>query len=261
MLEINENNRVYGEDIHNKIGSKTKKYEIWLPRAIKRADLQLNNDYVTKLLESTGGRPKTQYEFTIDAAKEICITENNEKGKELRRWLIGLSKSRENLELITVKEAAFAFKVINCLKYIDNQKEAYTIHQTAFISENNKNLDPKYIYSEFAKYRAKITGWDKEKTNKAINEYLNNHSGYNRNKLLKKDMSTKLSIIDIGEAIRVAVLDILYSQKEDYSKAESFSKLCKKLAHEMQIEPDKKNETNLFKSKESILSVKHIALK
>ena len=211
--------------------------------------------------KSTGGRPSVDYEFTLDAAKEICLLERNEKGKQIRKWLIEISKQRDNLELVTVKEAAFAFKVVNCLRYIENQKEAYSIHKNSFVEENNDKINPKYIYAEFAKYRAKITGWDKERTDKAINEYLNEHSGYNRTKLLKNDMPTKLSVMDIGEAIRVAVLDILYSKNEDSTLAENFSILCKNLAKEMEIQPDKQNSKNLFRDKEQIESVKSISLK
>jgi phage anti-repressor protein len=260
MLEINSNNMVLGEEIHAKIESKLKDYSIWVKRKIEDADLKEGEDFSTILLESTGGRPKTQYEFTLDAAKEICLLEKNHKGKDIRRWLIKLSTQRENLELVTIKEAAFAMKVVNCLKYIENQKESYTIHKNTFAQENADTLDPKFIYAEFSKYRAKIVGWDKEKADQAIQAYLLNHAGYNRAKLIKKDMSTKLSIMDIGEAIRVAVLDILYSKHEDSKMAENFSILCKKLAKEMGVSAEKENQKNLFRDKEKIDSVKQIML-
>jgi phage anti-repressor protein len=260
MLKINENNRIDAKDIYSFVEVKTR-FHAWLKRCLEYADLKDGEDFVLLMKQSTGGRPETSYEFTIDAAKEICIVSATSKAKELRRWLIGLSKQRDNLELVTVKEAAFAMKVVNCLKYIENQKEAYSIHKNSFVEENNDKINPKYIYAEFAKYRAKIVGWDKEKTDKAINEYLNEHSGYNRNRLLKEDMPTKISIMDIGEAIRIAVLDILYSKNEDSTLAENFSILCKKLAKEMEIKPDKENSKNLFRDKEQLESVKSISLK
>lgn len=260
MLKINDNNRVSGLEIHKVIESKNKRFDIWVKRVIKYADLQPEKDFRTKLCESTGGRPFTDYEFTIDAAKEICLLERNEKGKQIRRWLIELSNKKENLELITVKQAAFAVKVINCLKYIDNQKEALKLHQTKYIKENSQEIQTKYIYSEFAKYRANIVGWDKKKVDEAITDFLNNHAGYNRNKINRADMQTKLSVIDIGEAIRIACLDILYSKDTDENLADRFSILCKNLAKELQINPEKNNENNLFKSKESISSVKEMSI-
>lgn len=258
MLKINENNMVSGLEIHKTIESKNKRYDIWVKRVIEYADLIPEKDFCTKVYESTGGRPFTDYEFTIDAAKEICLLERNEKGKEIRRWLIELSKQKENLELITVKQAAFAVKVINCLKYIENQKDAFSLHKTKYINDNKDICNPNYIYLEFAKYRANIVGWDKTKVDEAIDKYLKEHSGYNKGKIFKSNMQTKLSIMDIGEAIRVACLDILYSKDTDEQLANNFSILCKKLAKEMQITASKQNETNLFQQKETLTSLKEL---
>jgi anti-repressor protein len=254
MINVNENGKVTAKDIYYFVEVKTQ-FNKWVTRCIDTADLKLNKDFWKEKTKSTGGRPAIEYEFTIDAAKEVCLVSATSKAKELRRWLIDLSNKTENLELITVKQAAFAVKVINCLKYIENQKEAYNVHKDTFVKENVNTLNPKYIYSDFAKYRSSITGWDKKKVDNAINEYLDKHSGYNRNKVMKKDINTKLSIMDIGEAIRVAILDILFAKHTNEDMAVNFSNLCKRLTNEMQIDPDKKNEVNLFKAKEDILTV------
>lgn len=259
MLKINERNRVHGEDIHLAIKSKNKNYRDWLNDKIEYADLKEEKDFFAILLKSTGGRPKTQYEFTLDAAKEICLLEKNEKAKEIRRWLIALDSKRDNLELITVKEAAFAFKVINCLKYIENQKEAYSLHQKTFVSRNINTLDSRFIYAEFAKARAKITGWSKTTIDESITEYIKSHPELNNTRLSKSDMQTKLSSIDIGEAIRVACLDILFSNEENEQIAFNFSDLCKRMANEMNVEPKKKNENNLFNEKENISTIKMLS--
>jgi anti-repressor protein len=94
MIEINERGKIFGEEIHKSIESKLADYSIWVKRKIEYADLIEGIDFTTILLQSTGGRPKKEYEFTIDAAKEICLLEKNKKGKEIRRWLIGLSKQQ-----------------------------------------------------------------------------------------------------------------------------------------------------------------------
>lgn len=260
MLIIDENNRISGEEIYKVIESKDKNYSRWINRAINYADLKKDIDFYPKMDKSNGGRPSINYHFTIDAAKEICLLERSSKGKEIRHWLISLSNKVENLELMTVKQAAFAVKVINCLKYIENQKEAFSLHQTKFFNANNDILNPKYIYSEFAKYRANIVGWDKHKVDESINKYLNEHSGYNRARVNKSNMQTKLSIMDIGEAVRVACLDILYSKNTDQNLANRFSILCKELANEMNVKPEKKNETNLFRDKQILDSVSNIKI-
>lgn len=260
MIAINSENRMNGRDIYFFVQVKTPFYN-WLKRCIDYADLQEGKDFVSVLKESSGGRPGKDIYFTIDAAKEMCIVSATKKAKELRRWLIGLSKQRENLELITVKEAAFAARVVNCLRFINSQKDAYSFHQSTFIEENNGKISPKYIYAEFAKYRAKIVGWDKTKTDAAITEYLKAHVGYNKSKLMASSMQTKISVLDIGEAIRIAVMDILYAQHENKDLINKFSLLCKNLAKEMEIQPEKENTQTLFRQKEQIDSVKSISLK
>jgi phage anti-repressor protein len=256
MLEINERNRVFGEEIHKSIESKNNNYRQWLNDKLEYADLQEGKDFFTILLKSSGGRPKTQYEFTLDAAKEICLLERNEKAKNIRRWLIDLSNKKDNLELITVKQAAFAVKVINCLKYIENQKEALSLHKSTYLADRNVN-DNKYIYAEFAKYRSNIVGWDKAKTDEALNKFLLENPSYS-NKLKHSDMQTKLSVIDTGEAIRIAVLDILYAKHESENMAVNFANMCKRLSKEMEIKPEKNNTENLFRVKENISKVKEL---
>jgi anti-repressor protein len=260
MIKVNSNNKVNARDIYIFVDVKTR-FNDWISNCINYADLQEGKDFYSKFSKSTGGRRSVDYELTIEAAKEVCIVSATPRAKELRRWLIGLSTQVENLELITVKQAAFAFKVINCLKYIDNQKQAYKDHQSTFIADNSGKLDSKFIYAEFSKYRAKITGWDKAKTDEAITKYLNDHSGYNKSKVLAKDTQTKLSIIDISEAIRVAVLDILFSQHEGEEMAKNFANLCKRMAKEMEVRPEKENKTNLFKEKEDVEHLKSIQMK
>ena len=236
----------------------TEKFATWIKRLIQRAYLSEHTDFVCSIKQSTGGRPATEYLLTIEASKRISIIAGTKKSKEIIDYLIDLDKKREGLELITVKEAAFAVKVINCMKYIENQKEAYSLHQKHFVAKNIDIMNPKFIYSEFAKYRSSITGWTKDQINEAINKYLSEHSGYDRKRIDKANTQTKLSIMDVGEAIRVAVLDILYSKETDSGLADRFSKLCKEMAREMQVHAEKENKSNLFKTKEEIDNVKMI---
>ena len=248
MININENGRVDARDIYTIIGAKAR-FNDWMRNSFHFIDAKEGIDFYYKNSKSTGGRPSIDYELTVKCAKEVCLVQPNEKSKALRLYLIGLSEQKENLELITVKEAAFAVKVINALKYIENQKEAYSLHQKSFIEKEGIS---KYVYADFAKYRAKIVGWDKEAIDKALTEFLNQHSGYNRNKLSDKSMSFKLSVIDVNEAIRVAVLDILFTKGTEKEIAYKFAKMVKEMAKELDVEPLSKNETNLFQTKQAI---------
>ena len=98
MLKINERGRVYGEDIHVAIDSKNKNYRDWLNDKIQYADLVEGKDFFGSQLKSTGGRPKTQYEFTLDAAKLICLLERNNTSKDIYRWLCSFIRFSERIK-------------------------------------------------------------------------------------------------------------------------------------------------------------------
>jgi phage anti-repressor protein len=256
MITIKENGMVDARELHKFLEVKSH-FRNWINEMTDYADLKENKDFRIFLGESIGGRPPVEYDLTIDSAKEICMLAKNQKGKELRRWLISLSNQRQNLELVTVKEAAFAVKVINCLKYVDNQVKAYEMHRNTFVSEHAPS---QYIYSEFAKYRSRLVGWDKEKVNEAVKTYIKNNIRYTDAKILKSNMQTQLSAIDPAEAIKIAVLDVLYAKCTDIELAENFAKLCKNLANELEILPEKTNTNNLYRQNESIDSINKLEL-
>ncbi len=251
MLNLKDKNWIDAKQIYSLVMVKSN-FRMWIKRCIEQADFIEGTDFRTNLCESTGGRREKAYEFTVDAAKEMCIISATAKAKELRRWLIDLSKQKENLELITIEQAAFAVKVINCLKYVDNQREAYSIHQKNYLDKRVNILDKKNLYQEFNMYRNRITGWDKVSIEKAVDEFINEHSGYDRGKAHKQNSSTKLTMMDIGEAIRVAALDILYSQDTEADLANKFAEMCKKLAKEMKVTGEKENKETLYRHKENI---------
>ena len=248
MIIVKDNNKVDARNLHQYLESK-QKFANWITGYIKDFDFKEGKDFVIKLLKSTGGRPLKEYDLTIDMAKELSMLARNDQGKKARLYFIDIQNRKQNLELITPKQAALAYEYINFFKYIDNQKEAYQQHQKAFISNNPLS---KYIYAEFAEYREKITGWNKTKLDIALTEYLKTRSGINFTKLMKKSMSNKLSVIDVNEAIRVSVLDLLYSKGTNEDMAVKFSNMVKNVSKEMNVLAYQKNETNLFQKKEIV---------
>ena len=43
--------------------------------------------------ESTGGRPSTEYDLSVDMAKQICMIQRSEKGRLYRQYFIDLEKA------------------------------------------------------------------------------------------------------------------------------------------------------------------------
>lgn len=50
-------------------------------------------DFFPKMEESTGGRPSTDYEISADMAKQICMIQRTEKGRQYRQYFLDLEKA------------------------------------------------------------------------------------------------------------------------------------------------------------------------
>ena len=59
-----------------------------------------SKDFWTKMSKSTGGRPSTEYELSIDMAKQICMIQRSEKGRLYRQYFIELEKAWNTPEQI-----------------------------------------------------------------------------------------------------------------------------------------------------------------
>ena len=78
---------VMGRDLHAFLESK-EPYTRWMNRLIEKYGFLAGQDFMTKMSESTGGRPSENHILTMDMAKEISMVQNNEKGREARQYFI-----------------------------------------------------------------------------------------------------------------------------------------------------------------------------
>jgi len=109
-----ELNSVNARDIHNYLEVKTK-FSMWIQRAISKYDFKENVDYLLAIPKNgNGGKfENIEYIVTLDMAKELAMLENNEKGKEIRKYFIKVEKeyfdslSKNSNELNFYKEKYF----------------------------------------------------------------------------------------------------------------------------------------------------------
>jgi len=235
------------KDIYDYLGI-SRVFSAWIKESLGNAKLILDKDFYTLKYKSTGGRPFVDYLLTERAAIRIVLQSRMPKSIKLESILIDTFKKRQNLDYLTPREAAVSFEFINCYKYVENQKLAFTAHKEYYLKTHPTN---KYIFSEFAKHRSNITGWDKSSVNNAIVDYLKTHAGHNFTKVMRMSMSDKLSIMDVNEAIRVSVLDLLYSKGTTPEIANKFANMVKNISNEMNTLALRKNENNLFQTKEN----------
>ncbi|MGI7289335.1 antA/AntB antirepressor family protein [Campylobacter coli] len=82
------------------------KFADWIKNRISHYNFIENQDYIIEIVY-TKGRPRKEYYVTLDMAKELCMVENNEKGRQARRYFIECEKRLKNLEQEQMQKLAF----------------------------------------------------------------------------------------------------------------------------------------------------------
>ena len=104
-------------------------------------------DFQTFLSESTGGRPATDAQITIDMAKEICMLQRNERGKQARQYFLQLEREWNSPEAVMSRALRMAEKRLERFKAIN-----------ANLSVQNAIMQPKAEYFDGLCDRESLTG-------------------------------------------------------------------------------------------------------
>lgn len=118
LIPINMNDperiTVSARDLHEflEVGAA---YKDWFPRMCEYG-FEEGKDFCSFLSESTGGRPKHDAEITIDMAKELCMLQRNEKGKQARQYFIQLEKDWNSPEKVMARALQIANKKLQVLE-------------------------------------------------------------------------------------------------------------------------------------------------
>lgn len=89
-------------------------FKDWFPRMCEYG-FEQEKDFRSILSKSTGGRPSTDYEITLDMAKEISMIQRNEKGKLARQYFIEVEKQWNSPERIIARGLIESQKMIENL--------------------------------------------------------------------------------------------------------------------------------------------------
>ena len=111
-----ENDRpaVSARELHEFLEVKTA-YKDWFPRMCEYGFTE-GQDFCSFLSESNGGRPAHDASLTIDMAKEICMLQRNEKGKQARQYFLQLEKDWNSPEKVMARALRIAERKINGLE-------------------------------------------------------------------------------------------------------------------------------------------------
>ncbi len=96
ILTINyesENPTVSARELHEKLHIGTK-FTTWFER-MKEYGFSEGKEFFPKLGETSeqGGRPQTDFEISVDMAKQICMIQRSPEGKQIRQYFIDLENA------------------------------------------------------------------------------------------------------------------------------------------------------------------------
>lgn len=106
----NDQPTVSGRDLHEFLEVKTA-YKDWFPRMVEYGFTD-GVDFCSILSESTGGRPATDHQITIDMAKELCMIQRNERGKQARQYFLQLERDWNSPEKVMARALKIADRKI-----------------------------------------------------------------------------------------------------------------------------------------------------
>ena len=113
LLNVNYDNdriTVSARELHDFLEVKTA-YKDWFPRMCEYG-FREGEDFCSFLSESTGGRPAQDAQLTIECAKEICMLQRNEKGKQARQYFIQLEKDWNSPDKVMARALLLANRKI-----------------------------------------------------------------------------------------------------------------------------------------------------
>lgn len=94
VIEYDGKQAVNARELHEKLGNK-KQFANWIQLRIEQYGFVENQDFEVfnqKVKNSNGGRSRIEYALSLDMAKELCMVENNEKGRMIRKYFIEVEK-------------------------------------------------------------------------------------------------------------------------------------------------------------------------
>lgn len=155
ILTINyesENPTVSARELHEKLHIGTK-FTTWFER-MKEYGFSEGKEFFPKLGETSeqGGRPQTDFEISVDMAKQICMIQRSPEGKQIRQYFIDLENAWNTPEQIFARALKMADKTIECWKIVRAAKKAELIY------EKDKEAAEKQFRTEAAKHFEKAFG-------------------------------------------------------------------------------------------------------
>lgn len=144
---------VNARELHAFLENK-REFAHWIKNRIKRYDFIEGQDFIsfdTIVKRETGASTKKEYAITINMAKELCMVENNERGKEARKYFIACEQKLKDVydNLRVPRTFAEALRLAaDQQEMIEKQQQTIEAHETEILALSDKisEMKPKAVY-------------------------------------------------------------------------------------------------------------------
>ena len=149
LIKVNydtEQPTVSARDLHEGLEIGTK-FNDWFPR-MANYGFNENEDYILVTQKRETNNPKNpvtefvDYQISVDMAKQICMIQRSEKGRQYRQYFLDLEKAWNTPEQIMARALKFAQQTVDSLKERCKFLGGQVIEQQKVIDE----LQPKASY-------------------------------------------------------------------------------------------------------------------
>ena len=140
LVNVNfDTETVSARELHEQLHIGTE-FAKWYSRMCEYG-FSVGNDYSEVIVKndenSKGGRPATDYNISVDMAKQICMIQRTPEGKAVRQYLIDLEKAWNTPEQVMARALKIANNTIESLKSENNT-----------LAIKNKEMKPKAIFAD-----------------------------------------------------------------------------------------------------------------
>ena len=123
IIKIDSDNKVSGRELHEFLDV-GRDFTTWMKQMIgygfnEHADFEV---YTQSGENPSGGRPSVDYRMTIDMAKEICMLQRTEKGKQARQYFIECERRLKGQEQPVTLEQQMAQGLLAAQKLLDTTR-------------------------------------------------------------------------------------------------------------------------------------------
>ena len=142
---------VLGRDLHEALEVQTA-YKDWFPRMCEYG-FEEGKDFSSILSKSTGGRPQQNHQLTISMAKELCMLQRTQRGKECREYFIKVEEAWNKPEIVLSRALIMANNSLQELRSDNAQllAENAVMKPKAEFADRVANVDGLLSMSNFAK--------------------------------------------------------------------------------------------------------------